>query len=283
MNNELDRNSKFKGIGKEAAEKLKFSEALVEREKTEYEAHRALWNLAIKNVADTVRKSVAYPWASLFIEDARKWLSMQREGIDQRKNYPEKQAYDNFVRQLNQIFDRDDILIIDITLYNFFEAWFVRFVTKNDFIFLLDIPNITQIDAKNVFDLEMGKLKFGYLDKNCSRYVANSYNPVMFSDVLINIIESDCRHFSIIDDLDRLPAGWINPRAADKKSCLDICDKSTSEHQEVAGIEGDAEVDLKVRNCSDCQHYFYYVGEAGCNLDCTSYPELCEKFTPDTE
>lgn len=41
--------------------------------------------------------------------------------------------------------------------------------------------------------------------------------------------------------------------------------------------------DLKVKNCSDCKHYFYYVGEAGCNLDCTSYPEICEKFTPDTE
>ena len=209
MNNELDCNTKFKGIDKESAEKLKFSEALVEREKAEYEAHHALWNLAIKNVADTVRKSVAYPWASLFIEDARKWLSMQKEGIDKRKNYPEKQSYDNFVRQLNQIFDRDDILIIDITPYNYLEAWLVRFVTKNDFIFLLDIPNITQINAKNVFDLGLGKLKFGYLDKDCHRYVVSSYNPIMLRDTLSNIIESECSHFSIIDDLDRLPKGWI--------------------------------------------------------------------------
>lgn len=207
----MDSNTKFKGIDKESAEKLKFSEALVEREKAEYEAHHALWNLAIKNVADTVRKSVAYPWASLFIEDARKWLSMQKEGIDKRKNYPEKQSYDNFVRQLNQIFDRDDILIIDITPYNYLEAWLVRFVTKNDFIFLLDIPNITQINAKNVFDLGLGKLKFGYLDKDCHRYVVSSYNPIMFRDTLINIIESECSHLSIIDDLDRLPKGWIKP------------------------------------------------------------------------
>ena len=209
MKNETDSNTKFKGIGKESAEKLKFSEALVEREKSEYEAHHTLWNLAVKNVADAVRKSVAYPWASLFIEDARRWLSMQKEGIDGRRNYQEKQCYDNFVHQLNQIFDRDDILIIDITPYNYSEAWLVRFVTKNDFIFLLDVPNITQINAKNVYDLELGKLKFGYLDKDCRHYVASSYNPVMFKDILINIVESECSHFSIIDDSDTLPEGWI--------------------------------------------------------------------------
>ena len=211
MSNELDNNTKFKGIDNESAKKLKFSESLVEREKAEYEAHRALWKLAIKNVADTVRKSVAYPWASLFIEDAREWLSMQKKGIDKRKNYPEKQFYDNFVRQLNQIFDRDDILIIDITPYNYSEAWVVQFVTKNDFIFLLGIPNITYVDADNVYDLKLGKLTFGYRDKDCHRYIASSYNPIMFRDILINIIESDCSHFSIINDLDQLPTGWIKP------------------------------------------------------------------------
>lgn len=279
---ELDNDTKFKGIDEESAERLKFSEALVEREKAEYEAHHALWNLAIKNVADTVRKSVAYPWASLFIEDARKWLSMQKKGIDKRKNYPEKQFYDTFVRQLNQIFDRDDILIIDITPYNYSEAWVVQFVTKNDFIFLLCIPNITHVNTDNVYDLKLGKLTFGYRDKDCHRYIADSYNPIMFRDSLNNIIESECSHFSIIDDLDRLPEGWIKPEAVSEKSHTNVCDKFTPESQEEAGIE-DVEGDLEVRNCSDCRYYFYYVGEAGCALDSTSYPELCEKFTPDTE
>lgn len=41
-------------------------------------------------------------------------------------------------------------------------------------------------------------------------------------------------------------------------------------------------VDLEVINCSDCQHYFYCAGEAGCDLDSVSYPELCDKFTPDS-
>ena len=41
--------------------------------------------------------------------------------------------------------------------------------------------------------------------------------------------------------------------------------------------------DLESRNCADCKHYFYFVGEAGCELDSTSYPKLCENFTPDTE
>lgn len=50
-----------------------------------------------------------------------------------------------------------------------------------------------------------------------------------------------------------------------------------------AGIEEEAEGDLEVRNCGDCKHYFYFVGEAGCELDGTSYPELCENFTPDDE
>lgn len=41
--------------------------------------------------------------------------------------------------------------------------------------------------------------------------------------------------------------------------------------------------DLECRNCGDCKHYFYFVGEAGCELDGTPYPELCENFTPDDE
>ena len=41
--------------------------------------------------------------------------------------------------------------------------------------------------------------------------------------------------------------------------------------------------DIEPRNCGDCKHYFYFVGEAGCELDGTPYPELCENFTPDDE
>lgn len=43
------------------------------------------------------------------------------------------------------------------------------------------------------------------------------------------------------------------------------------------------EEDPEPRNCGDCQHYYYFVGEAGCELNDTSYPELCENFTLDKE
>lgn len=45
----------------------------------------------------------------------------------------------------------------------------------------------------------------------------------------------------------------------------------------------DFSTDMEHRNCGDCKHYFYFVGEAGCELNSTSYPELCENFTPDDE
>ena len=48
-------------------------------------------------------------------------------------------------------------------------------------------------------------------------------------------------------------------------------------------LSRDFSTDLEVRNCSDCKHYFYFVGEAGCELDSTTYPKLCENFAPDDE
>ncbi len=213
MDDYIKKKNRFIGVADGTIDRIKFSEKLINREKEEYETHQALWRLALDDLAITVRHNVAYPWATLFIEDAAKWISMQRVGFDKRKKYDEQQGYENFVRQLNQIFDRTDIMILDITAYNYSEAWLVRFITNEDFVFLLDIPNLSQITPNNVYDLSLGKLRFGYLDRmKTYRYVAAEYDPILFQSVMEGIVSSGCEHFSIIDDLDKLPEGWIKPK-----------------------------------------------------------------------
>lgn len=36
------------------------------------------------------------------------------------------------------------------------------------------------------------------------------------------------------------------------------------------------------RRCGDCANYRYLVGEAWCDIDEKSYPNACDKFTPES-
>lgn len=40
---------------------------------------------------------------------------------------------------------------------------------------------------------------------------------------------------------------------------------------------------LESRCCGDCAHYRYFVGEAWCGIGEKSYPNICDKFVPESQ
>lgn len=41
-------------------------------------------------------------------------------------------------------------------------------------------------------------------------------------------------------------------------------------------------MDSEDKRCGDCANYRYFVGEAWCDIDEKSYPNVCDKFTPES-
>ena len=168
------------------------AESLYVSECQEVDRHKRLRELTKAELVRTVRKNIHYEWVDLFVEDAQKWLSMQKGNIDKRRKYPEKLAYDQLVRHLNSAFIREDIQILNIVSYGYDSIGYrIEFVTDSDYVFLLEVPNIENYCEGNMNDFYMGKLKFGYMRSSfCYNVEFSSYDVRTFRDTMFTIQNS---------------------------------------------------------------------------------------------
>lgn len=168
------------------------AESLYVSECQEVDRHKRLRELTKAELVRTVRKNIHYEWVDLFVEDAQKWLSMQKGNIDKRRKYPEKLAYNELVRHLNNAFIREDVQILKIVSYGYdTNGYRIEFVTDGDYVFFLEVPNIEVYSERNMSEFYMGKLKFGYMsNSHCYNVEFTSYDVRSFRDAMFTIQNS---------------------------------------------------------------------------------------------
>jgi hypothetical protein len=195
----------YNTVSNEQIKAIQAAKALVDSEQAEMVKHTKLLQLTKEDLAYTIRKSVTYPWAEFFINNAISWIRMATGKIDRRKRYPEQDDYNQLVSVLNQAFSRNDIEILDIVSWGFDTyGWGITFTTSDDWILRLDVPHIKKVSEENMNDFNLGQLRFGYMS-GLSAYtvVSVSYNLHDFSEVLQNLIDStSCKHVTVLEYID---------------------------------------------------------------------------------
>lgn len=127
------------------------------------------------------------------IEEARKWLSMINDKnikIDKRKKYREKDSFEYVERELQKIFNKPDIKIIDLFIFGFHRMGDIIIFTCNNHKFSLTIPVIENISFKEYQDYgicgeELFKLSLSNRDnKIISKQIGSTFDENELKDIL---------------------------------------------------------------------------------------------------
>lgn len=202
-----DTLNKFHIVGEAASIDIAKADDLMRYEKQELQRHKKLYELAQEDLAYVIRKNVVYLWADGFINGAIKWLATLNTKYDKRKKYPEKNDYDILTMMLRQAFNTEHIDIINIVTYGY-GAYVhrVEFITDDDYVYYVVIPNIPKLTVKNMDELLYGKLAFGYQVHNWYyKQVAKSYDLTDFVSAMteIKLSSEHDKHYS------RIETGWV--------------------------------------------------------------------------
>jgi len=191
---ENDRDSLYRGTDANGLKAINEAMNLMDSEKAEMDKHTRLHQLTKEDLAYQIRHNINYIWFDYFLEDAKKWLVM-RDKCDKRKKYTEKQGYDYLVHKLKEIFDVENINILQLRTegYDRCATWCI-FTTDTDYIYYLIVPIIKNISHKNMEDVAYGQIRFGYYsDPSCMQTIARSYDATSFRQAMIDMaVDEDC-------------------------------------------------------------------------------------------
>lgn len=196
---EHDRDSLYRGTDANGLKAINESMNLMDSEQAEIDKHTRLHQLTKEDLAYQIRHNINYLWFDYFLEDAKKWIDM-RDKCDKRKKYTEKQGYDYLVSKLKEIFDVENIDILEFRTegYDRCATWCI-FTTDTDYIYYLTVPTIKNISHKNMEEVAYGQIRFGYYSNpSCMRTMATSYDATSFRQAMIDIsVDEDCcKHMS---------------------------------------------------------------------------------------
>ena len=192
MYNNLDDFDEFASVSISEMKDIEFAESLYTSEDAETKKHEALRDIALKNVVDVVRSTVRYDWCKYTIDGAIKWLKISKSKYDKRKKYDEQMQFEALERSLSRAFDAD-VHIENIELFYPDYMYRIIFTVNNiDYLFTVNIPNLSRLSASNIKDAQGGKLAFGYIvEKYSYKYISMSFNLSDFKDVMRTIVTSD--------------------------------------------------------------------------------------------
>lgn len=198
---DIDVTDLYRQNDENAISDINFAYDLCVSEKREIQKHTRLYDLAVEDVVRRVRNSISYSWAMLFIKDAQSWVYMLKKGIDKRKKYPEKEAYNSLLHHLKTALGYDTIEITDIISYGYdCYGYRIEFITDSDYVYLLDIPVTSKYTKVVMSEFELGKCSFGYkVQRNTLKYIAHSYNICDFHNTIIEIQTNEDykNHYSV--------------------------------------------------------------------------------------
>lgn len=206
--------NKFHMVGEASSMDIAKADDLMRYEKQELQRHKKLYELAQEDLAYVIRKNVVYPWADGFIDGAIKWLATLNTKYDKRKKYHEKDDYDILTMMLRQAFNIERIDIINIVTYSYDAyAHRVEFITDDDYVYYVVIPNTSKLTVKNMDEVYYGKLSFGYKTNSNSFYtISHSYDLTDFVSAMteIKLSSEHDKHYS------RIETGWVPSWFTDK-------------------------------------------------------------------
>lgn len=186
---EHDRDSLYRGTDANGIKVINEAMNLMKSEQAEIDKHTRLYQLTKEDLAYQIRHNINYIWFDYFLEDAKKWIDM-RDKCDKRKKYTEKLGYDYLVSKLKEIFDVENIDILELITegYDRFDTWCI-FTTDTDYIYYLIVPTIKNVSEKNMEDVAYGQIRFGYYsNSSCMRTLAASYDATTFRQIMIDMM-----------------------------------------------------------------------------------------------
>ena len=159
---EHDRDCLYRGTDANGLKAINEAMNLMDSEQAEIDKHTRLHQLTKEDLAYQIRHNINHLWFDYFLEDAKKWIVM-RDKCDKRKKYTEKQGYDYLVCKLKEIFDVENINILQLRTegYDRCATWCI-FTTDTDYIYYLIVPTIKNITHKNMEEVAYGQIRFGY-------------------------------------------------------------------------------------------------------------------------
>lgn len=194
---------KFQGVSDAGELDIKRAMSLAEEEKHDYLKHKKLYALAEEDLAYVLRHTVAYPWFDTFIDEAQEWLRIISDNYDRRKKYVEQDSWIQLNKQLQQALDIKHLEVWKITTVGYdTQEYILHFITDSDYVFYMSVPRIKVLTAKNMKELQYGKIRFGYLkDRSFYKGVAASYDVSTFKSNMYAITTSEeyKEHYSRVD------------------------------------------------------------------------------------
>ena len=150
--------------------------------KIEAAKYKKLASLALDDEIQTIKNVLRGRWIYLFfrIKSAQQWLSMKYKDLDRRKKYNEKDSFDYFTHQIEELLDLK-IEITDISSFGYDEsAYFIKFKLKEEHFdreFELTIPDTEKLNPNNLNELHEGKLSL-HFNTNTSfwDFICDSYD-----------------------------------------------------------------------------------------------------------
>lgn len=163
---------------------------MLKEKRSELEKIKYIINIYEREQVDIIKDEVSYYWFfPSYIENINKWLEISKTKYDKRKRYIEKDMYDEISQTISdKLFCKKPIQIIG-TMCGGYENYtnIIVFVCE-DMQFRLSIPNFKNINTKNIWYADYGKLTISVRTGLCS-------TSVITSDYDENVIYEEIENF----------------------------------------------------------------------------------------
>ena len=189
----------YDAVSKQDLKAIEQAKNLSDEEKHECEKHEKLYNLTLEDLAYNIRAKVKYYWLDFYIEQAIEWNSIRKGKYDKRRKYSEKDSFESITHSIQELFDDKSIEIVDLCSESYGCAYWITFTNSSDYVFHLRTPNIKNLRANNMQELNYGKISFGYYSsEHLIDTVSTSYLGSDLKDAMHEVLTSDAykKHYS---------------------------------------------------------------------------------------
>jgi hypothetical protein len=173
--------------------KLVYADKLVTEMIGECAKYSKLLELAKKDRIEVIKEVVRYMYYSEhLLDNAQKWLSMLKEGVDKRKHYDEKDSFDYIQNALRkEIFNNPTIEIKSIAFMGYEKyTYLIDFkVEDSDIVFQVAIPNVSMLKEELWNEMRGGKLALSYhQNTNVLDLICESYKEMDINKAFIDFL-----------------------------------------------------------------------------------------------
>ena len=157
--------------------------SLVDYERKDVCRHQTLYKLAQENKVNTIKHLVRYFWTD-YIDDAEKWL---HQATDVNSDRAAETAYDFLNKILSEQLEIP-VKINDILFYGLDSCGWRLCFTHKRHNFILDVPDIPNLNVETVDKVYDGQLAIGCYSNNRIQILKTSYCLKSFALVIDDMV-----------------------------------------------------------------------------------------------